>query len=96
MNVVYPRYISLRDWTSRLIADFQEEQLPLLDNENTWQEWATTVAGTGIFERAGVPAPFTIEQGEKKSLFSSWENWAEVVYMLIFETQITEKTGQSS
>ena len=96
MSVVWPEYISLRDWSSRLIADFTEEQLPLLEDERTWEEWATTVSTTGIFERAGVPAPFNIEQGQKISLFPSWQEWAKTVYMLISDTQWSEKESQTS
>lgn len=96
MSVVWPEYISLTDWSSRLIADFNQEQLPLLDDEHNWEEWGTTVASTGIFERAGVPAPFDIEQGEKTSLFPSWEEWAKTVYMLILDTELLEKTGHTN
>lgn len=94
--VVWPEYISLRDWSSRLIADFNGEQLPLLDEGQTWEEWGTTVATTGIFERAGVPAPFEIEQGEKNASFDSWEEWAKTVYMLILDTEYSEKVERSS
>jgi len=90
MNVVWPQYISLADWSSRLIADFTDEQLPLLDDEQNWEEWGTLVATTGIFERAGVPVPFDTEEGRKRSLFPSWEEWAKTVYMLILETEWTE------
>ncbi len=91
MNVVWPEYISLRDWSSRLIADFTEEQLPLLDKEEDWEEWATTVASMGIFERAGVPVPTEIQQGQQESLFPSWQDWAKIVYQQVFETQYTEQ-----
>ena len=93
MMVVWPEYISLRDWSSRLVADFTGEQLPLLEGEATWEEWGTTVATTGIFERAGVPAPFEIEEGQKKSLFPSWEAWAKTIYMLILDAQWTETSS---
>lgn len=93
--VVWPEYISLRDWSSCLIADYNAEQLPLLDDETSWEEWGTTVATTGIFERAGVPAPFEIEQGEKTPQFGSWQEWAKTVYMLILEAEYTEKVGPS-
>lgn len=92
--VVWPEYISLRDWSSRLIADYTREQLPLLDNEDDWQEWAALVATTGIFERAGVPAPFEISEGQEKPLFTAWEDWAKIVYMVISDTEYAEKTEQ--
>ena len=92
--VVWPEYISLRDWSSRLIADYGSQQLPLLDDEVSWEEWGTTVATTGIFERAGVPSPVEIEQGHETTLFASWEDWAKAVYMVVWETENVEKRGQ--
>lgn len=80
IKVIWPEYISLRDWSAALIADYPEENLPLLDNEDKWQDWAAVVCGSGIFERANIPSPFVIEEGRKKSNFAEWQDWAKIVY----------------
>jgi hypothetical protein len=80
IKVIWPEYISLKDWAAALVTDYPNEYLPLLEDENNWQEWGTIVISTGMFERAGIPAPFSIAQGLKKDNFENWQAWAKVVY----------------
>ncbi len=82
MFLVYPEYITLKIWANILVADNASSFLPILQDESKWQEWATIVAGTGIFKRYGVPPPTSIYKGNKKDNFKDWKEWAKVVYLL--------------
>lgn len=82
--MVDPRYISLKNWAASLIVDFPNDIIPVLEDENKWEDWAARVITVGIFSRAGLPAPFTITQpGIKKANFQKWEDWAKVVYSIM-------------
>lgn len=81
--VIWPEYISLKNWSSALIADYPNAFLPFLQDETKWQEWGAAVVGTGVFSRSNVPSPFSITQGVKKENFKDWQEWAKVVYMIV-------------
>lgn len=83
IKVVWPERISLNYWAASLVADFRNENLPLLDSEENWQEWANIVANTGIFLKAHIPAPVQLKDGQKKEIFSEWDKWAKVVYTIM-------------
>jgi hypothetical protein len=83
MSVVWPEYINLNNWGAALVADYPNAYLPLLHDENKWQEWGAAVVGTGIFARSGVPSPFSIAQGVRKENFKNWQEWAKVVYLIV-------------
>lgn len=91
MLVVYPEYITLKNWAGALAADNASSYLPALIDEDRWQEWAAIVAGTGVFQRNRVPSPFSIYKGSRKENFKDWKEWAKVVYLLLNnETQNIE------
>jgi hypothetical protein len=83
MSIVWPEYITLNNWSGALVADYPNAYLPILQDENKWQEWGAAVVGTGIFERSGIPSPFSIVQGTKKENFKDWQEWAKVVYSIV-------------
>ena len=83
MSVVWPEYITLNNWAGALVADYPNAYLPLLHDENKWQEWGAGVVGTGVFARSGVPSPFSITQGKKKEDFKNWQEWAKTVYLIV-------------
>lgn len=80
IKVIYPERISLRLWADALVADYFNENLPILDNENNWQKWADQVAGTGVFLAAAVPSP--IFKGSEV-YFKKWDDWAKTVYIVM-------------
>jgi hypothetical protein len=91
IKVIWPVNINIKYWTACLIADFPNENLPSLDDEKNWQEWATIVAGTGVFQRAAVPSPLSFKDGERKEVFTEWQKWAKVVYTLLSDNyNVTE------
>jgi len=79
--IIWPEYISLKDWAADLIGTYSKEFLPILEDEDKWQEWGAIVAGTGIFAKAGVPTPFSLVQGKKQADFESWQEWAKIIYI---------------
>ncbi len=83
MLVVYPEYITLKNWAGALVADNSSSYLPSLVDEDKWQEWAVIVAGTGIFRRNRVPSPFSVNKGIRKDNFKDWKEWARIVYLLL-------------
>ncbi len=91
IKVVWPFNISLSYWAACLVADFPEDGLPILEDENNWQEWGAIVANTGSFQRANIPSPLVIKEGEKKELFPDWANWAKVVYTILSDNYNTQE-----
>lgn len=80
IKVIWPERISLNYWSSCLVSDYRNENLPILNNENDFEKWGKIVATTGIFARAGVPLPSIIKTGTKDE---KWVKWAKIVYTLM-------------
>lgn len=83
IRVIIPERISLNDWAAALVYDYATENLPLLQDDESWQEWGTIVANTGVFLKASLPAPITYAKGEKKENYKEWDSWAKVVYTIM-------------
>jgi hypothetical protein len=83
IKVIFPEYISLNDWAAALVVNYSEENLPILYDEEKWQEWGAIVTSTGAFARASLPTPVTVQQGTKKINFENWQEWAKIVYTLM-------------
>jgi hypothetical protein len=79
--IIWPEYITLNDWAGALTADYPSEFIPLLQDENKWHEWGAIIVSSGVFERAGIPSPFSIIEGKKKFDFEKWQDWAKIVYI---------------
>ncbi len=79
-KVIWPENISLKYWAACMVADFKNEILPILNDENDFEKWGTIVAGAGIFNRAGIPAPSIITSGKKDE---KWIKWAKIVYTIM-------------
>lgn len=84
--IVWPEYIDIKDWAANLIVDYPDEYLPILEDADKWQEWASIVAGTGVFARNDIPEPFSVTEGEKKQEFKDWQEWAKTVYNLMINS----------
>ena len=85
--IVWPEYIDIKDWAANLVHDYPDEYLPILEDADKWQDWASIVAGTGVFARNEIPAPFSFELGEKKEDFGNWQEWAKTVYNLMMSSE---------
>lgn len=84
--IVWPEYIDIKDWAANLIVDYPDEYLPVLEDADKWEDWASIVAGTGVFARNDIPAPFSVTEGEKKQEFKDWQEWAKTVYNLMINS----------
>lgn len=85
--IVWPEYIDIKDWAANLIVDYPDEYLPILEDADKWESWASIVAGTGVFARNDIPAPFSVTEGEKKQDFKDWQEWAKTVYNLMINSR---------
>lgn len=80
-RIVYPEYISLKDWAGALMTDYPEAFLPILEDENKWQDWGAAVAASPFFKASRVPTPFSVTAAGKEEKFKSWQEWAKAVYI---------------
>lgn len=67
-NPVDPRYLDLTTWAGFLVQDFGNSMLPILMDEDLWQEWAMRVVEAPAFSNGGAPRP---------DQFPGWQPWAE-------------------
>ncbi len=81
--MIWPEYIGVKDWFASLTVDYPAESMPYLENEDKWQEVGATIAGTGVFSKAGIPSPYTILEGKKKENFQDWTEWAKAVFIIM-------------
>jgi hypothetical protein len=84
--IVWPEYIDIKDWAANLIVDYPDEYLPILEDADKWEDWASIVAGTGVFARNDIPVPFSVTEGKKKQEFKDWQEWAKTVYNLMINS----------
>jgi hypothetical protein len=89
IKVIWPSNISLEDWSACLVSDFSNENLPVLQDGDDWREWGSLVAGTGIFQKANVPSPYTFDEKEQKELYADWDEWAQTVYTIMSDNYNT-------
>jgi hypothetical protein len=96
--MVMPEYITLIDWADNLLIDYPKENLPVLQNELEWREWAELVVGSGEFLKRDCPAPTNIDKdkGEKVDAYKDWQDWARIVYMIMSTSIGREKIGQGA
>jgi hypothetical protein len=88
--IIWPEYITIKDWADNLHQDYPNEFLPVLEEEDNWPEWGTLVAGTGVFSEQNIPTPSTprdTDLEDKKTSFNSWEEWAKTVYNIMIDSQ---------
>jgi hypothetical protein len=83
MKVIWPEYISLKDWSAALIFDYYNEPLPILENDNNWPQWGAIVAGTGVFANNNIPSPLSFGKSKNSPEFKDWQAWAKVVYNIM-------------
>lgn len=85
--MIFPAYISIKDWTASLLVDYPNERIPRLVDEDKWAEFGAKLAGIGIFSRANIPNPLKKVSGLEKDSFESWQQWAKAVYLIMMNFQ---------
>lgn len=81
--MVMPKYITLKNWAGSLNIDYPNDILPILRNEEEWEEWATIVANTGTFKNAAIPTPASLKKEQNNNEPSNWNEWAKTVYYIM-------------
>jgi hypothetical protein len=81
--MVMPKYITLKNWAGSLNIDYPNDILPILRNEEEWEEWATIVANTGSFKNAAIPTPTSLKKEQNNNEPSNWNEWAKIVYYIM-------------
>lgn len=83
----FPQHISVKRWAAELVRIYKEERLPVLYDEEKWQEWGNIVAGTGVFRTNAIPSTTTVKNAKKTDSFKNWEEWAKVVYIIMIKVK---------
>ena len=78
--MVMPKYITLKNWAGSLSIDYPNDVLPVLKEDEEWEEWGTIVANTGSFKNAAIPTPGSLRNNDKPT---DWTEWATVVYYIM-------------
>lgn len=82
--IIYPEYISFRDFADRFCEEYVEAHLPIVQDENKWVEWAMAVAGNEAFTPFNIPSPASVgAQGTLNAGFKTWQEWAMGVYICL-------------
>ena len=63
-----PVGISLLDWAQQLRSEYSEDDIPVLYNQNDWQNWGNSLRLIGTFSGASIP---------RTESFSDWREWAQ-------------------
>lgn len=84
----FPQFISLKQWAAELLRIYKSERLPVLLDEDKWQDWANYVAGTGVFRVNGIPSATGIKNAKKADSFKDWQEWAKAVYIIMIKVKV--------
>jgi hypothetical protein len=68
--MIWFKDISLKLWADTLVRDFMHDNVPVLEDENNWQEWGNRVIEEPSFAQAGCP---------QTNGFEGVEDWAQAV-----------------
>ncbi len=69
--MIMPDSSSLSTWSSSVITDFPNDNVPILDDEEKWREWGDTISSCQTFATQACPATHNYED---------WKSWAQDVY----------------
>lgn len=72
--MIIPDYSTLKQWAASLVEDFEEDNIPLLEDEDQWKEWGYLLMEVPAFIGKGAPSP----QG-----YENWKSWAKGVYLVL-------------
>lgn len=72
--MINPKRIPLQEWAHSLLVDYPEQNLPQLQSDNVWREWAAEVIKSPLFSNPSIPNPYAIDD---------WKEWAALVYGII-------------
>lgn len=82
-----PEYIGFKQWSVEIIRLYKNERLPIVIDEDKWEEWGTSIAGIGIFKTNAIPSPSVVKDGRKINTFKTWQDWAKAVYTIMIKVK---------
>lgn len=84
-DIIWPDYISLKEWADNLVRDYYEYNLPIYIEGTEWEKWADKVAKTEPFSSYGIRSPLRINfvSSSADLLYNSWEDWVKDFYKVI-------------
>lgn len=69
VNVINPRGLNARDWADFMTPNLEQYgNLPRLDSDDAWKEWAAQLGNLPGLSGEIVPNPYN---------FNEWQPWAE-------------------
>jgi hypothetical protein len=68
--MIWYKDISLKLWADTLVRDFTRDNVPVLNDEENWQEWGNRLVEEPSFAKAGCP---------ETTEFDTHEAWAQAV-----------------
>jgi hypothetical protein len=68
--MIWFKDVSLKLWADRLVEDFGRDNVPVLEDEENWQEWGNSLIQERSFAQAGCP---------ETTGFDSVDQWAQAV-----------------
>jgi len=83
----FPQFISIKQWSAELLRIYKTDRLPILRDEENWQEWANIVAGSGTFKTNAIPSATGIKYSKKVDSFNTWQDWAKAVYIIMINVK---------
>lgn len=75
--MMLPILTDLKTWSSSLIIDFPNDNVPILSDEKKWKLWGNTLIQENSFAENGAP-------GTEK--FDDWQSWAQSVFKQMANT----------
>jgi len=82
-GLTYPEHISLKRWAADLVFRYRYDRLPILTDENKWQDWANAVVATGAFKENNAPSASSVKNSSRVDSFKDWQAWAKAVYIVM-------------
>ena len=70
-NMVNPLGMDLRFWADSLVIDFPNDNIPILQDEESWETWGNDLINTVTFNENSAP---------DTSTYDNWFSWAQEVY----------------
>ena len=82
-GLTYPYNISLSRWAADLAFRFKRARIPVLTNEEKWQDWANAVVAIGVFRENAAPSASKVKGSSASDTYDNWETWAKAVYSVM-------------
>ena len=69
--MMQPLHTNLLEWAASLIIDFPDDDIPMIFDEEQWQDWGSVLVQENSFAQVSAPNP---------NFYEDWNAWAIDVY----------------